>query len=39
MDDNVNKDVEFTEKILQDLAETSNKMIRLLKTKGKLTKN
>ena len=35
MDDNVYKDVEFTEKILQDLAETSNKMIRNLKTKGK----
>ena len=38
MDDNVYKDVEFTEKILQDLAETSNKMIRILKTKGKTDK-
>ena len=37
MDDNVYKDVEFTEKILQDLAETSNKMIRILKTKGQKT--
>ena len=32
---NVYKDVDFT-KILQDLAETSNKMFRSLKTKGKI---
>ena len=30
------KDVDFTEKILQDLAETSNKMFRSLKTKRKI---
>ena len=35
-DQNVYKDVDFTEKILQDLAETSNKMFRSLKTKGKI---
>ena len=32
----VYKDVDFTEKILQDLAETSNKMFWSLKTKGKI---
>ena len=35
-DQNVYKDVDFTEKILQDLAESSNKMLRSLKTKGKI---
>ena len=35
-DENVYKGVEFTKKILQDLAETSNKMFRSLKTKGKI---
>ena len=35
-DQNVYKDVEFTEKILQDLVETSNKMFRSLKTKEKI---
>ena len=35
-DQNVYKDVDFTEKILQDLAETSNKMFRSLKTKGEI---
>ena len=35
-DQNVYKDVDFTEKILQDLAETSNKMFWSLKTKGKV---
>ena len=34
-DENVYK-VEFTKKILQDLVETSNKMFRSLKTKGKI---
>ena len=35
-DENVNKDVEFYEKILQDLVETSNKMFRSLKSSGKI---
>ena len=35
-DQDVYKDVKFTEKILQDLAETSNKIFRSLKTKGKI---
>ena len=35
-DQNVYKDVDFTEKILQDLAETSKKMFQSLKTKGKI---
>ena len=35
---NVSKDVEFSEKILQNLAETSNKMFRSLKTKEKIVK-
>ena len=35
-DENVYKGVEFTKKILQDLAETSKKMFRSLKTKGKI---
>ena len=35
-DKNVYTDVEITDKILQDLAETSNKMFRSLKTKGKI---
>ena len=35
-DQNVYKDVDFTEKILQDLEESSNKMLRSLKTKGKI---
>ena len=30
----VNKDVNFKEKMLQDLAETSNKLFRNLKNKG-----
>ena len=34
-DQNVYEHVEFTEKILQDLAKTSKKMFRSLKTKGK----
>ena len=33
---NIYKDIEFTEKILQDLAETRNKMFRSLKTKEKI---
>ena len=35
-DQKVYKDIEFTEKILQDLAQTSNKMFRSLKTKGNI---
>ena len=35
-DKNVYKDIEFTEKILQELAETSNKMFWSLKTKWKI---
>ena len=38
-DQNVYKDVDFTEKILQDLAETSNKMFRSLKLREKLIRN
>ena len=34
-DQNVYKDVDFDNKILQDLAETSSKIFRSLKTKGK----
>ena len=33
----VNKDVHFKEKMLQDLAETSNKLFRNLKKKGEIT--
>ena len=33
----VNKDVNFKEKMLQDLAETSNKLFRNLKKKGEIT--
>ena len=35
-DKNVYKDVDFTKTILQDLAETSSKMCRSLKTKGEI---
>ena len=35
-DKNVYKDVDFSEKILQELAETSSKMFRSLKTKGEI---
>ena len=35
-DENVFKDVEFTEKVLQDFVETSNKMFGRLKPKGKI---
>ena len=35
-DQDVYKDIEFTEKILQDLAETSNNMLQSLKTKRKI---
>ena len=35
-DEDVYKDVEPTQKILQDLAEISNKMFRSLKTNGKI---
>ena len=36
-DINVYKDVDFKEKMLQDLAETSNKLFRNLKNKGGIT--
>ena len=36
-DKNVYKDVNFNEKLIQDLTETSNKIFRILKNRGFIT--
>ena len=37
-DENIYKDIHFMDKILQELADNSNKLFRNLKTKGSITK-